>query len=224
MTAVSGTLDLVREHGVIAVVTSPREDRILEWGRAVAKGGVRILTVPGSLSRVTELTADLVDEAGLHVGVSGVVTAEQVSSAVAAGAEFILSPVSDREVVAAARTHGLTVITGAATPSELLRASTLMPDLLALFPAAALGGASFFRDFAPQLFSAPICAWGGVDVETAPSYLEAGAVAAIVDRGIFPSNDDPAAAEVIEMRARALVEVCADALAMPVRISMIDQL
>src|SRR5690606_41786440 len=65
---------------------------------------------------------------------------------------------------------------------------------------------------------------GGVDVENAPNFLEQGATAVVVDRGLFPDTHDPAAAQVIRARASALVELCAEALGVPSRISLSDAL
>ncbi len=201
---------LIAEEGLIAVVNAPVEKRLFDWAIAVAKGGIRFLGIPVTFPRVTEITSDLADEASLTVGVSGVVSQEHVSIALAAGAEFVISPICDPDLVAGARGRGLTVIAGAATPSEVLRCVEAGADLVSIFPAAALGGPAYLRLLFEQLPSVPLVASGGVDVENAPSYLEAGAVATIVDRGLFPQDEDPAATEVITMRALALTEVVAE--------------
>jgi 2-dehydro-3-deoxyphosphogluconate aldolase/(4S)-4-hydroxy-2-oxoglutarate aldolase len=206
------TLDLVRDYGVITVVNAPAEDRLLAWAMAVARGGVKLIAIPVSFPAVTEIVSDLADEANLTVGISDVVHPDQVTIAVAAGADFVLSPLCDPEIVTAARARGLEVIVGGATPTELARAAQAGPDLVALYPAAAMGGPAYFRTLLPFLNGTPIAVAGGVDVESAPSYLEAGATAAVVDTGVFPTDDDEAATEVITMRAMALTEVVADVL------------
>jgi 2-dehydro-3-deoxyphosphogluconate aldolase/(4S)-4-hydroxy-2-oxoglutarate aldolase len=205
-------VDLIREHGLIAVVNAPMENHLFDWAVAVGKGGIKLLGIPVTYPRVTEVTADLADEANLCVGVFGVVHADQIPIAVAAGAAFVLSPVCDVEIIRAAKHRGLTVIAGAATPTEIVRCSGASPDLVTIFPSKALGGPTYFEAVAPQFPDVPLAAAGGVDVESAPSYLEAGAVAAVVDSGVFPRDADPAATEVITMRALALTEICADVM------------
>jgi 2-dehydro-3-deoxyphosphogluconate aldolase/(4S)-4-hydroxy-2-oxoglutarate aldolase len=218
---VSETADLIRDHGLIAVVRAPLEDQLFDWAIAVARGGIKLLGIPVGYPHVMEVASDLSDEANLKVGVSGVVTADQVMVAVAAGAHFVISPVCDVEVIRAARARGLAVIAGAATPTELLRCAGAEPDLIAIHPAAGLGGPAYLASLKADFPDLPLAAAGGVDVESAPAYLEAGAIAAIVDRGVFPEAEDPAAAEVITMRALALTEVCSDVLGRE-RVSMTE--
>jgi len=218
------TVDLIRDRGLVAVVSAPVEERLFDWAIAVAKGGIRLLGIPVTFPQVTEVTSDLGDEAGLSVGVSGVVSPEQVSIALAAGADFILSPVCNTEIIEAARGRGLTVVAGAATPTEILRCVEAGADLVALFPATALGGPTMVETVLGQMPSVPVLAAGGVDVENAPAYLEAGAIGTVVDRGVFPMDEDPAAVEVITARATALVEVCDEVLGRPHRESLTDVL
>lgn len=204
------TAQLISEEGLVAVVRAPVEERLVEWGIAVAKGGIQFLGIPVTFPRVTEVTSDLADEANLTVGVSGVLTHEHVSIAVAAGAEFVISPICNPELIRSARERGLTVIAGAVTPTEVMRCLEAGADLVSIFPAAAIGGPAYLKELSEQLPSVPLIASGGVDVESAPSYLEAGAVATIVDRGLFPVDEDPAATQVITLRAIALREVVAE--------------
>jgi len=85
-----------------------------------------------------------------------------------------------------------------------------------------MGGVEHFRLLASQFRDVPLLASGGVGPENAPSFLELGALGAIVDQGVFPQPSEPAAAEVIRARAAALVEVCADAMGTPKRISVTE--
>lgn len=216
------TGQLISAEGLVAVVNAPVEQRLFEWGIAVAKGGIQFLGIPVTYPGVTEVTSDLADEANLTVGVSGVITSEHVSVALAAGAEFIISPVCAPEIIKAAHDRGLTVIAGAATPTEIARCIEAQPDLVTVHPAGLLGGPEYVREMVRQFPGIEILASGGVDVENAPSFLEAGAAAAIVDRGLFPMDEDPAAAEVITMRAMAMLEVVADVRGEEKRHSMTD--
>ncbi len=217
----SDTAHLIRDHGLIAVVRAPVEDQLFAWAIAVAKGGIKLLGIPVQYPQVTEVASDLADEANLSVGVSGVVSVDQVMVAVAAGAHFVISPVCDIEIIHAARARNLAVIAGAATPTELLRCAGAQPDLVAIHPATGLGGPDYVKSLKEDFPDLLLAAAGGVDVEAAPAYLEAGAACAIVDRGVFPDDADPAAAEVITMRALALTEVCSEVLGSE-RISMTE--
>ncbi len=217
----SDTADLIRDQGLVAVVRAPLEDQLFDWAIAVARGGIKLLGIPVTYPQVTEVASDLADEANLVVGVSGVVNADQVMVAVAAGAHFVISPICDVEIIRAAKARGLAVIAGAATPTELARCAAAGPDMVAIHPSAGLGGPRYIESLAEDFPDVSLAAAGGVDVESAPAYLEAGAVAAIVDRGVFPDAADPAAAQVITMRALALTEICGEVLGRN-RISMTE--
>ncbi|MCB9636625.1 MAG: bifunctional 4-hydroxy-2-oxoglutarate aldolase/2-dehydro-3-deoxy-phosphogluconate aldolase [Sandaracinus sp.] len=218
----SSTLALIREHGLLAVIDAPIEERVFDWAMAVSKGGIELLGIPVTLGNVTEIVSDLGD-AELTVGITGVVQAEQVSIAVAAGAEFLISPVVDEEIIATSKNRGLVTIVGAFTPTEVHRALRAGADLVAIHPAGALGsGIEYFRRLCQTFAGVPLLAAGGIDVENAPAFLEAGAAAAVVDRGVFPTTNDPSATDVIAMRAVALVEVCAEMMGTPKRASFTE--
>jgi 2-dehydro-3-deoxyphosphogluconate aldolase/(4S)-4-hydroxy-2-oxoglutarate aldolase len=176
---------------------------------AAAKGGVHFLAVPASVPGVAEIVAELADAGDdIHVGISGVMDADQVSLALAMDARFIMSPICNPEVVRGAADRGLLCVAGAATFSEISAAASWSPDLLQVFPAGLLGGPRYFhilrRNF-PQL---QLVAGGEVDVDTGPNYLEAGAAAIVIDHGLIPDRREAEAEAIITARAAALVEVC----------------
>ncbi|MFW5925005.1 MAG: bifunctional 4-hydroxy-2-oxoglutarate aldolase/2-dehydro-3-deoxy-phosphogluconate aldolase [Myxococcota bacterium] len=208
----SDTVERIRSEGLIAVVDADADEQLFDWAIAVAKGGVKLLGIPVWLPNVTEITSDLADEAGLEVGIFGVVSTEQVSLALAAGASFILSPLCNEALIQAASERGVAVIAGGSTPTEVARAAASGADLVSVFPAGALGGPDYLAMLHKQLSHVDLLAAGGVDVENAPTYLEAGATAAILDRGLFPESSEPAALEVITARAKALTEVCSEVI------------
>ena len=213
----------ILENGLIAVIDAPIPERIVEWALAVSRGGINAIGIPVTLPNVTQVVSELDDEDNLIVGISGVIDPEQISVAVAAGAELVITPVTDPEVIGAAKVRGLTVIAGALTPNEVQIARRAGADMISIHPVGAMGrGEAYFRSIRRTFPTIPLLVSGNIDVENAPSFLELGAAAAIIDRGVFPDTNDPAASEVITMRAVALGEVCADALGTPARISFTD--
>ncbi len=223
MPAMAGMAAEILEHGLIAVVDTPMVERVSEWGSAVAEGGIRLVAVPVTAARVTELAAELADQADLLVGISGVVLPEHVAIALAAGADYVLSPIASPEIIAACRERGVTIVAGGATPTELALARAAGADLVSLHPAGAFDP-SYFEAVARSIAGPHLLASGAVDVESAPTFLERGAAATIVDRGLFPDSHEPAAIEVIRARASALTEICADVLGVPSRVSLTDVL
>jgi 2-dehydro-3-deoxyphosphogluconate aldolase/(4S)-4-hydroxy-2-oxoglutarate aldolase len=204
------TLQAIVDRGLIAVVDIADEELFLQSCLALAEGGIKLLGIPATLTDVTEIVSELSEGGGLHIGISRVINTEQVNLAMMAGAHFILASVYDDEIVRMARDRGLVVIAGAVTPTEVVAASRAS-HLVNVFPAGALGGPEYLEFLAKQFPEIPLIASGGVDVDSAPAYIEAGAAAVIVDRGLVPEQFDPSAFEVIKMRAQTMVEVCEDA-------------
>lgn len=217
------TLAAIREQGLIAVMEGAAPERVFEWAMAVSKGGIQLLAIPARLPNVTEVVSDLDDVDDLIVGISGVLQPEDVSIAVAAGGEFLITPVVDEAIVEAATGRGLVTIVGATTATEVQRALRAGADLVSIHPIGALARPeAYFESMSRTFYGEPLAVSGRVDVESAPALLEAGAAAALVDRGVFPDSADPEALDIITMRAVGLVEVCAEVLGMPKRSSFTD--
>jgi 2-dehydro-3-deoxyphosphogluconate aldolase/(4S)-4-hydroxy-2-oxoglutarate aldolase len=214
----------ILEHGIIATLDAPMADSLVEWARALEDGGVHVAAVPLMAPEVLEITAELAAASELLVGVTGLTHLDQVTTALAASPDFVVTGVASPALIAACKDRGLTVIACGATPTELAAAADAGADLLALSPAGVFGPA-YLEAVTRALPRHPILlAAGGVDVENAPLFLERGAAAVLVDRGLFPDTHDPAAAQVIRARASALAELCAEALGVPSRISLSDVL
>lgn len=205
----SELLETLRAQRIIALVRAPDRRAMVSGAIAAAKGGVHFLAVPASSPSVAEIVAELADAGDdIHVGISGVMEADQVSLALAMDARFIMSPICNPEVVRGAADRGLLCVAGAATPSEISAAASWSPDLLQVFPAGFLGGPQYFHVLKRNFPHLQLVAGGGVDVDTGPNYLEAGAAAIVIDRGLIPEKREAEADAIIVARAAALVEVC----------------
>lgn len=207
----SDPLDLLRERRLAAIVQAPERAALIARAEAAARGGIALLALPASIPSVAEIAAEIADRAEVVVGLCDVVESEHVKLAMAAGAEWVLSPVFDPELIAACRQRGIGIVPSIATPSELLSASRAHEGPIAVYPAAALGGIEYVKRLARVRPSIALLAAGGIGPDNGPQYLEAGAAGIVVDVGLFPAERDPAAQDVIEMRATALVELCAEA-------------
>lgn len=170
---------------------------------AAVRGGFRVveftLTVPGAF----ELIQDFAARPGLVVGAGTVLTREQARRAVAAGARFLVSPVTDEEVIREAASLGVAAMPGTHTPSEMWRAHQAGAPLVKLFPAPA-GGPSYLRSVLGPMPFLRVVPTNGVDPDNAGAWLEAGAFAVGLVASLF-RPDDLAAGRMdrIEERARA---------------------
>lgn len=201
---------LLEESRLAAIVTSPDRDDLIERALAAAKGGIKVLALPISVPFVAEIAAEVADAADVTVGISDVVQADHFNVAMAAGAEFVFSPVFDPELFETGRARGIDVICSITTPNELRSASAMHDGAICVVPAHGLGGPSYVGWLKTAFPGVRLVAMGGIGSDSAPMYLERGASAVVVDRGLFPETLDPEANAVISMRAMALVELCAD--------------
>src|SRR5262245_19530965 len=169
-------LQRVLDAGIVAVVRAPEPDGLVEVIRALADGGVTVaevtLTVPKALAIIAEGKKALGD-AGL-LGAGTVLNAEACRSALEAGAEFIVAPVVNLQVIELCQHQDKIVMPGAFTPTEILTAWEAGADIVKVFPADVLGPA-FFKAMRGPLPKIRLMPTGGVDLNTAADFLKAGA-------------------------------------------------
>lgn len=146
--------------------------------RALQAGGISLveftLTGAGAYAAIAAACQEFASS--MYVGVGTTLQAHEAEEAIAAGAQFVVTPVVQLEVVAVCRSRGVPVICGAFTPTEAWNAHSAGTDLIKIFPAS-VGGPSYLRNLLgvfPQLRVIPT---GGINVDNVRAYLEAGAVA-----------------------------------------------
>lgn len=109
----------------------------------------------------------------MRIGAGTVLTVEEVRAAYDAGAEFVVSPDTDPEVIAETKRLGMVSIPGAMTPSEVKRAWSLGADMVKLFPADDLG-LHYIQNLKGPMGHIPLMATGGINPVTIPQLLNAG--------------------------------------------------
>jgi 2-dehydro-3-deoxyphosphogluconate aldolase / (4S)-4-hydroxy-2-oxoglutarate aldolase len=192
---------------VVAVIRMKDPARLAEAAAALGRGGIRALevtmTVPGAVGIIREMAR--AKAPGTLVGAGTVLDAGTATDVIAAGADFVVSPVTDIDVVRACREAGVLVAPGAFTPTEIVAAWRAGADLVKVFPATSLGP-QFFRDLRGPLPQVRLMPTGGVTVENAREFIAAGAAAvglgtALVDAKAVEAGDWAA----LEDRARRLM-------------------
>lgn len=176
---------------------------------AAVDGGFRIveftLTIPGALSLVREFSS----RHGLIIGTGTVLTPEDAREAVAAGAQFLVSPVVDPLVIQEAQRLNVAVMPGCATPTEMLLAHRLGAPLQKLFPAPGNGPQWVQQTIGPLPFL-NIVPTAGVTLENAAAYLKAGSHAVGFVSSLFDAADLAAGRfGVVADRARAMLAAIA---------------
>lgn len=173
--------------GVILVIRTDDATQALNAARGAASGGIDgveiTLTVPGAIDVIAELR-----DVGVPLGVGTVLSPEFVAPAVAAGASFVVAPDTNPAVIDAAHAHGVSVVPGAMTPTEIQNAVRLGADAVKLFPAGLLGGPAFLQELRGPLPLPNFVISGGVTAQSAPAYFAAGASAVCVGRSIYSAE------------------------------------
>src|SRR2546421_10631924 len=166
----------VLDSGIVAVVRSPDSQQLVEAARALVEGGVSVveitMTVPDALDVVRQVRKALGDR--LLLGAGTVLDPETARAALLAGAEFLVAPTVNLDVIRLCQRYDRLVLPGAFTPTEILAAWEAGADVVKVFPADVVGPAFFqaLRGPLPQIRLMPT---GGVDLTTAASFLKAGA-------------------------------------------------
>jgi len=163
--------------GVVAIIRVASAQEAVAVCGAIAKGGVKpieiTMTVPGAIDAIKELKGAMGDNVLLGAGT--VLDPETARAVVLAGAEFVVCPTLNLEVIEVCRRYSKIVVPGAFTPTEILTAWEAGADIVKVFPAT-VGGPRYLRDIRgplPQIRLMPV---GGVNIDNTPDFIKAGAV------------------------------------------------
>lgn len=199
--------------GVIAVVraATAAEARTIVHGlvRAAVPAIELTLTVPEALTILAEATRAVAPGSGTVLGAGTVLDRRACEEAVAAGARFVVSPVTDPPVLEQAHREGVPYVGGALTPTEVLASMRAGVDAVKLFPVGSVGGPAYLRALREPLPALRAVVSGGIGAGEVRDYLAAGAHAvclggALIDRAAASRGD----VEAIAARARqALAQI-----------------
>lgn len=174
-------LRTILDNKIIAIVRGVPSSDIPRVAQALLDGGVSIMEITfdysrwdggaetlASLDAVKTKFADV-----MHIGVGTVLTAQQAADAKARGAEYVISPNVDAEVIAKTKELGMLSMPGALTPSEVVAAHKMGGDIIKLFPAGS-GGTDYIKALRGPLAHIPLAAVGGVTLDNILDFLDAG--------------------------------------------------
>ena len=204
----------IKDIGLVPVVRAASADEAMRAVDAIREGGVSVLeitmTVPGAVTAIEEVAKRFGDD--VVVGAGTVLDAETARACLLAGAQFIVSPSLNLDTIACCRRYGIVVLPGALTPTEVLQAWTAGADFVKVFPAGALGGASYLKALKAPLPQIELVPTGGVSLKTAADFIKAGASALGVGADLVDVKALRAGeANVITERTRRYVEIVREA-------------
>ena len=189
------------EKKIIVVCRGISEEEIVKVATALYDGGIRFMEVPfnqaepntfaSTANKIKIVKESLGDK--MHVGAGTVITMEQFELARKAGAEIIVSPTMEEDVITATKEAGLISMPGCTTPSEMTKAYKLGADLIKLFPASVVN-LKVIKEISVPLNHLPLVCFGGVSAENIKDVLATGVIgvgmaSSILDKQALKDKD-----------------------------------
>lgn len=202
-------LDAISKNGVVAIVRGTTQEQMSTIVDALYRGGIRIIEVtfntPNASEIIQNLTKCYADK--MIIGAGTVLDAETARIAILSGAQFILSPSLNDEVIKMCNRYNILAVPGVFTPTEAVRAWELGAKIVKVFPAGIVG-ASYIKQLLGPLNQLRIIVVGGINEANFPSYIKAGAIGAgiggeLVNRKLADSEEY----EEIYRRAQNFMEI-----------------
>lgn len=200
-------LDQLPRFGIVPVVVAESAEEGAAIVDALAAGGLPVAEVTFRTPAAADAIAGIAQRGDILLGAGTVTTAAQVDRAVAAGAQYIVSPGTSRAVVERAQEHGVPIIPGAVTATEIQTALELGLTTVKFFPAQTSGGAPAIRALAAPFANVSFLPTGGVGTANLADYLAIPQVVAVGGSWMLP------AAAILEGRWDAVTAATAEAVA-----------
>ena len=202
-------LNRVIESGIVAVIRANSGDLLVDVAESLLAGGVEVMevtfTVPNA-HRVVERVAERLGDKIL-LGAGTVLDPETARIAMLSGAEFIVSPSTNLDVIALCRRYDKLVMPGALTPTEVVSAWQAGADIVKIFPSD-LGGPAYLKALRAPLPQVRMLPTGGVNLDTAADFIRAGACSLGVGGSLVESKAvESGDLARIESLARQFVEI-----------------
>lgn len=183
------TANAIHDHGLIAVLRGPSAALTDKMVEALVAGGVRVIEITYSTPNAAEVTSRISQLYGpdVIVGMGTLREPQHADRAKHAGAQFLVSPHTERRLAEAMKDTNLLTLMGALSPSEMVRASRLGSDLIKLFPGS-LGGPRYLKSILSPLPDFNVVPTGGVALGNVAAWLDAGAFALGAGSELCPAS------------------------------------
>ncbi|MFP4176107.1 MAG: bifunctional 4-hydroxy-2-oxoglutarate aldolase/2-dehydro-3-deoxy-phosphogluconate aldolase [Planctomycetota bacterium] len=202
----------IRETAFVAVLRADSSEQLIDVAQALKAGGCNLIevtmTTPGALETIEQASDALGEE--VLLGAGSVLDAETTRLAIQAGAQYIVSPVTDYPTIEMAHRYDKVVMPGAYTPTEAINAYKAGADFVKIFPAS-VGGPQYIKALLAPMPQLALVPTGGVNLDTIQEFIRAGAAAcgvgsALVDKEALRQGD----MDRIKQNAEAFMEKVRD--------------
>jgi len=207
-------LSFIKDVGIVPVIRTSTAEGAIRSIEAIYRGGIRAaeitMTVPGAI-RALEKVADQFGDR-LVLGAGTVLDPETARACMLAGAEFFVTPALRISVIEIAQRYSKVICPGALTPTEVLTAWESGADIVKIFPCGNVGGPKYIKALRAPFPQIEMIPTGGVNLETTPEFLKAGACAVAVGGELVDAKTiQDGRYEVFEDRAKQYLAAVAKA-------------
>jgi len=172
------TLEKIKNLGVVAVIRGPSAELTVKMVDALVAGGVLGIEITYSTPNAEAVVSEIAGKYGEQIvlGMGTLTETAQAKTAQAAGAQFLVSPICEPELVRAMAATGLLVMAGALTPTEVVQAHRNGSDVIKIFPGS-LAGPGYIKALRGPFPHIPFMPTGGVSAANVADWFAAGVVA-----------------------------------------------
>jgi len=187
----SDWLNLLRQCRLIAIIRSDRSSVAREMALAAAAGGIRLMEITWNTDKAETLIPKLQQELpACRIGTGTILNVEMAKRAIACGCSFFFTPHTSPQLIEIGLSAKVPVIPGAMTPTEIVQAWQAGAEAVKVFPIKTLGGVEYIKALSPVISHIPLIPTGGVTLEDADQYLQAGAIAVGIASSLFAQAED----------------------------------
>jgi 2-dehydro-3-deoxyphosphogluconate aldolase/(4S)-4-hydroxy-2-oxoglutarate aldolase len=186
----SRVLETITKNKLVPVIRTATIDNARWAVEVLAEAGIHVfeitLTIPNAAELIREFSASKPD---LLIGAGTVLTADQARASSDAGAKFIVSPIFEKRVVEFCNKNEICVMPAGLTPTEIYNAWQSGADVVKVFPCGAVRGASYIKAIKSVFPEIRLMPTGGVNIDTAKNFLDAGAIAIGIGSDLIDQNE-----------------------------------
>jgi 2-dehydro-3-deoxyphosphogluconate aldolase/(4S)-4-hydroxy-2-oxoglutarate aldolase len=201
-------LEVILATKVIAVIRMSDTEKLSKVAEAIKQGGVRAIEITMTTPSALEIIAAMAKKksAGTLIGAGTVLDPETAAQAIHAGADFIVSPVTNFDMIRVCRRYDVFVAPGALTPTEIIAAWERGADVVKVFPATSVGP-KYFEDIKGPLPQVRLMPTGGVSLENAREFIASGACCVAIGTALLDKKAIEAGNwDILTQKAKALVD------------------
>jgi 2-dehydro-3-deoxyphosphogluconate aldolase / (4S)-4-hydroxy-2-oxoglutarate aldolase len=175
-------------HKLVALIRTRNATQARGTIEALIKGGFKLIEVAMTVLDAKEVIRDFCGRTGVLVGAGSVMTERMAKDALAAGAQFLMTPHTDAAILKLAKRSHILCGAGALTPTEVVEAWTAGADVVRVYPVYVMGGPAYIHTLKEPFPDIPLVPSGGVTLENVREFFISGATAAVAAGGLMPES------------------------------------